>query len=272
MRSVRFRWFPFVPLLALALVGGDIGTGAGAAWSADATPAAGDPGDTVTDVPDDVGLGERLALVQWLKDHNDPPKDAEDLPAMRREYVRLAHPERVVAAPVVPVAVAPAAPVDQRRATLLAQLKKVGISPDPTLSDDQLQKMLDNETEVAAADELRAKQAAAAAAAAAAAQAKAAADASAAAAAQREEDLARLKAEAAAPKPHYLPAPDAPPVSHAAPPPAQPQAPAAPEPPAAAPVDQRNDPAYQAGQAVGSLLVFGFIILVIVAVARRVNR
>lgn len=44
------------------------------------------------DVPDEIGLGERLALVAWLQEHGEPASDTNDLTAIRAVYLRLAHP------------------------------------------------------------------------------------------------------------------------------------------------------------------------------------
>src|SRR5687767_2478217 len=48
------------------------------------------------DVPDDIGLGERLALVAWLGEHKIPVTDPQDLPALRLAYLKRAHPERLL--------------------------------------------------------------------------------------------------------------------------------------------------------------------------------
>lgn len=78
------------------------------------------------DVPDDFGLGERLALVAWLGDHKIPIADPQDLPALRLAYLKRAHPERLVA-PGAPK------PEDEReRGELAAALyRKHGINPPP---------------------------------------------------------------------------------------------------------------------------------------------
>ncbi len=55
------------------------------------------------DVPDDVGLGERLALVAWLTDRKVPVADPKDLAALRLAYLQLAHPD-LVAAPAAAAA------------------------------------------------------------------------------------------------------------------------------------------------------------------------
>jgi acetyl esterase/lipase len=132
--------------------------------TATATSAAGAAADAATDVPDEFGLGERLALVSWLRDHGAPPADPEDLAALRRDYNRLAHPAPVATpaaavaggapapaanpAPVAPVDAAPAADAapagaSARRKTLLAAHARENITPDPALTDDQLQALLD---------------------------------------------------------------------------------------------------------------------------------
>jgi AhpC/TSA family len=45
------------------------------------------------DVPDEFGLGERLALVAWLKEKKISIADAQDLPALRLAYLKIARPE-----------------------------------------------------------------------------------------------------------------------------------------------------------------------------------
>lgn len=76
------------------------------------------------DVPDDIGLGERLALVAWLGENKIPVADPQDLPALRLAYLKRAHPERLVD-PAAPK------PADERqRGELAAALyRKHGINP-----------------------------------------------------------------------------------------------------------------------------------------------
>ncbi len=49
--------------------------------------------EVVADVPDEYGLGERLALVAWLSDHHVAVADPRDVPALRRLYATKAHPD-----------------------------------------------------------------------------------------------------------------------------------------------------------------------------------
>jgi len=76
------------------------------------------------DVPDDIGLGERLALVAWLGEQKIPVADAQDLPALRLAYLKRAHPERLID----PQASTPED--DRQRGELAAMLyRKHGINP-----------------------------------------------------------------------------------------------------------------------------------------------
>src|ERR1043165_3015456 len=81
-RSALRRPLRVLPHLALWLLA------CSCAWSVDLT--------TQVDVPDDIGLGERLALVAWLGDRKVPVPDPHDLPALRLAYIRRAHPELLV--------------------------------------------------------------------------------------------------------------------------------------------------------------------------------
>lgn len=75
------------------------------------------------DVPDDIGLGERLALVAWLGDHKIPVPDPNDLPALRLAYLKRAHPEVIAAGQPTPEE-------EKRRGELAAELyRKHGINP-----------------------------------------------------------------------------------------------------------------------------------------------
>jgi hypothetical protein len=258
--------------------------GAAPAWGADATVPAAIGDDVATDVPDDVGLGERLALVQWLNDHKDPPKDPEDLAALRHEYNRLAHPDRIAAAATAAAAAATTAPaVSAHRQNLLDQLRKQGVTPDPNLADDQLQKLLDGLAQTQAEDEQRAAKEAAEAAAEAAAHKRAEDEAAAEraqkeqqaaseAAAVRAEEVARLKEEAAKPGTHVDSGPTQPVTQQPAPTPMPPQY--APQPqsqPEQQPSDgiDRSSSAYQAGQATGRFLVWFVILAIFVRVLIR---
>ncbi len=81
--------------------------GCGAAVAADA--------GTAVDVPDEFGLGERLALVAWLKDHQIRVADPNDIPTLRRLYSAKAHPETATVTE-------DQAKQDQLRADLAAEL------------------------------------------------------------------------------------------------------------------------------------------------------
>ncbi len=75
------------------------------------------------DVPDEVGLGERLALIAWLGEHKIAVADANDLPTLRLAYLTRAHPELVTPS-------AGATQDDRRRGELAAELyRKHGINP-----------------------------------------------------------------------------------------------------------------------------------------------
>jgi peroxiredoxin len=75
------------------------------------------------DVPDDIGLGERLALVAWLGDHKIPVPDPNDLPALRLAYLKRAHPEVLTAGQPTPEE-------EKRRGELAAELyRKHGVNP-----------------------------------------------------------------------------------------------------------------------------------------------
>lgn len=91
---------------------------AGCAGAAERTT----PADVPSDVPDEIGLGERLALVAWLGERKVRVDDAQDLPALRLAYARLAHPQPVAAA---------AAPDEQwQRGEAAAELyRRFGLNP-----------------------------------------------------------------------------------------------------------------------------------------------
>lgn len=59
-----------------------------------------DAADGPVDVPDEFGLGERLALVAWLRDHHVAIADADDLAGLRAAYRQATHPP--AAAPAGP--------------------------------------------------------------------------------------------------------------------------------------------------------------------------
>ncbi len=48
--------------------------------------------DRPTTVPDDIGLGERLALIAWLKDHDQSVADPQDLRGLRLAYLAATDP------------------------------------------------------------------------------------------------------------------------------------------------------------------------------------
>jgi thiol-disulfide isomerase/thioredoxin len=105
------------------------------------------------DVPDDIGLGERLALVAWLGERQIPVPDANDLPALRLAYLERAHPERLVDAD--------AQAKDHLRGELAAELyRKHGINP-PTGSDAKAITALIARLDATAAEGLARDQAAA---------------------------------------------------------------------------------------------------------------
>lgn len=75
------------------------------------------------DVPDDIGLGERLALVAWLGEHKIPVPDPNDVPALRLAYLKRAHPELVAAGKAI-------TEEEHRRGELAAELyRKHGVNP-----------------------------------------------------------------------------------------------------------------------------------------------
>src|SRR5580700_9097760 len=53
--------------------------------------------DAPVAVPDEAGLGERLALVAWLHEHQVAVADANDLPALRHAYLAKTNPAPVPA-------------------------------------------------------------------------------------------------------------------------------------------------------------------------------
>jgi thiol-disulfide isomerase/thioredoxin len=78
---------------------------------------------TPVDVPDEIGLGERLALIAWLKEHGVAVKDPDDLPALRLAYLTRTRPEIVAAAKT-------RSDADTQRADLAAELyRKHRINP-----------------------------------------------------------------------------------------------------------------------------------------------
>ncbi len=95
----------------------------------------GPPGSV--DVPDPIGLGERLALVDWLQQHGAPPKDANDLPALRRAYQQLAHPTAPSSGQ------GPGLDADPMRAEIILQIwKRHGRNADASLPTASLQAQL----------------------------------------------------------------------------------------------------------------------------------
>jgi thiol-disulfide isomerase/thioredoxin len=81
--------------------------------------------DVPVDIPDEFGLGERLALIAWLNDKKIPIADAQDLPALRLAYLKIAHPERFAEKNSVSTSA-----YDHERGELAAALyRKHGINP-----------------------------------------------------------------------------------------------------------------------------------------------
>jgi thiol-disulfide isomerase/thioredoxin len=96
--------------------------------------------DAPVDVPDEFGLGERLALVAWLNDHRVIIADPNDIPALRRVYLAKAHPD-VIAKPE-------SASQEQERADLAAELyRKFGRNPPPGASVDDITALIASLTE-----------------------------------------------------------------------------------------------------------------------------
>jgi hypothetical protein len=83
-----------------------------------------DDGAAPSGVPDPYGLGERLALVDWLREHRLPVADPGDLAALRRSY-------RAVTVP------GPDDRADERRTLAFALWKRHGVaaSDDASLAD-----------------------------------------------------------------------------------------------------------------------------------------
>jgi thiol-disulfide isomerase/thioredoxin len=111
-------------------------------WAADA--------DTPADVPDEFGLGERLALVAWFNDHHVAVADPNDVPAMRRLYVARAHPD-LIRKPE-------SASEEQQRADLAAELyRKFGRNPPTGASAEDITALIatltEHENEVVANDQ-----------------------------------------------------------------------------------------------------------------------
>ena len=76
------------------------------------------------DVPDEIGLGERLAIIAWLGDHKIPVVDPQDLPALRLAYIKRAHPNMLIDAKTS------SPEQNQQRGELAAALyRKHGINP-----------------------------------------------------------------------------------------------------------------------------------------------
>jgi hypothetical protein len=70
-----------IPLIILALCSG---------WAAAADAL---DGSRPVDVPDPIGLGERLALIDWLNEHHIEFQLDSEMPVMRLLYLNAAHPE-----------------------------------------------------------------------------------------------------------------------------------------------------------------------------------
>jgi thiol-disulfide isomerase/thioredoxin len=106
--------------------------------------------DVAVDVPDEFGLGERLALVAWLTDHHVAIVNPNDVPALRRIYVAKAHPD-LIPKPE-------SASIDQQRADLAAELyRKFGRNPPPGASVEDITALIasltEHENEVMASDQ-----------------------------------------------------------------------------------------------------------------------
>jgi peroxiredoxin len=127
------------PLRAAVLAFGCLIAGAG--WAVDVSQP--------VDVPDDIGLGERLALVAWLGDHKLPVADPQDLPALRLAYLKVAHPERVTDPN------APTPEQDHQRGEVAAELyRKHGINPPTGANAEAIKALiarLDAQTDAALA-------------------------------------------------------------------------------------------------------------------------
>jgi CubicO group peptidase (beta-lactamase class C family) len=83
--------------------------------------------DAPVAVPDEAGLGERLALVAWLHEHRIAVTDPQDLPALRRAYLAATHP--------APAPAPATATPDQQRGDLAAALYRTfGVNPPPGAS------------------------------------------------------------------------------------------------------------------------------------------
>jgi thiol-disulfide isomerase/thioredoxin len=100
--------------------------------------------DAPVDVPDEFGLGERLAVIAWLTDRHIPVADPNDLAALRLSYRAHAH-------PAVPT------DQDQRRSDLEAELyRKHGRNAPAGASAEEIQTLittLDHQDDALAAHE-----------------------------------------------------------------------------------------------------------------------
>ena len=86
-------------------------------------------GSTPVPVPDEFGLGERLALIDWLQARQVPIPDRDDLPALRRAYLQQTAPATPPAAPAV---------ADQERERIVLDLWRrhgINAAPDRATSD-----------------------------------------------------------------------------------------------------------------------------------------
>lgn len=120
-------YLPFLAALALT----------GSLRAADATD-----GSQPVDVPDPIGLGERLALIDWLHEHKiEFPADTE-LPALRILYIHAVHPEWFAD---------DQEELEAREVVSAALWTRHGVNADPKLSVVELQaalKKLDEELSV----------------------------------------------------------------------------------------------------------------------------
>ena len=109
--------------------------------------------DTPVDVPDDIGLGERLALVVWLSDRHIPVADPTTLPALRHAYLAIAHPIQVDSS---------VTNAERERADLSAELyRRFGRNPPIGAQADEIAALIsdlaDQENEAVAKDQAAAQ-------------------------------------------------------------------------------------------------------------------
>lgn len=100
------------------------------------------------DVPDEAGLGERLALIAWLRERHEAISDPDDLGALRAAYLRMTHPPQ--RAPV-PAATADADQIDALKTRLWVRHRRNIAGSPPIAELEALLARLDKEAEAAAA-------------------------------------------------------------------------------------------------------------------------